>query len=87
MTTHVLKIERRWWDAIRDGSKTFEVRRNDRNYQRGDRVQFQLILTGPVVMGAPIEFEIYEITYVLPSGAIPGIEHGYCVFGIKEIEQ
>lgn len=33
---HVLKVAPEYWPAIVDGSKTFEVRRNDRAYQRGD---------------------------------------------------
>lgn len=33
---HVLKVAPEYWASIVDGSKTFEVRRNDRAYQRGD---------------------------------------------------
>ena len=33
---HVLKVAPEYWPALVDGSKTFEVRRNDRAYQRGD---------------------------------------------------
>jgi len=33
---HVLKVAAEYWPALVDGSKTFEVRRNDRAYQRGD---------------------------------------------------
>jgi hypothetical protein len=35
-TEHVLKVAVPYFDALLDGSKTFEVRRNDRSYQRGD---------------------------------------------------
>lgn len=34
--THDLKILPRYFDAVEDGSKPFEVRRNDRDYQVGD---------------------------------------------------
>lgn len=33
---HVLKVAPEYWPALVDGSKTFEVRRNDRAYQKGD---------------------------------------------------
>ena len=33
---HVLKVAPEYWSAIADGSKTFEVRRNDRAFQKGD---------------------------------------------------
>jgi hypothetical protein len=38
MTTHELKVVPPYMDALLDRSKTFEVRRNDRGYQRGDTV-------------------------------------------------
>lgn len=35
---HVIKIEQQYLDAIVEGSKTFEIRLNDRGYQKGDTV-------------------------------------------------
>ena len=34
--THVLKVAPPYFEALNDGSKTFEVRRNDRAFQTGD---------------------------------------------------
>ncbi|OMF50852.1 ASCH/PUA domain-containing protein [Paenibacillus peoriae] len=34
--THDLKILPKYFDAVCDGRKPFEVRKNDRNYQVGD---------------------------------------------------
>lgn len=34
--THELKIRPEYFDAVRNRIKTFEVRKNDRNYQVGD---------------------------------------------------
>jgi hypothetical protein len=36
-----LKVLPPYFDAIADGSKTFELRRNDRAYQRGDRLRLR----------------------------------------------
>ena len=36
MAEHILKVGPAYMDALIDGSKTFEVRRNDRAFQRGD---------------------------------------------------
>ena len=36
--THELKIYPKYFEAILDGKKTFEIRKNDRNFHVGDRV-------------------------------------------------
>ena len=38
MKIHELKIWPIYFEAVSNGSKTFEVRKNDRNYLEGDRV-------------------------------------------------
>jgi hypothetical protein len=38
---HDLKIWPRWFQRVKDGSKTFEVRNNDRGFQMGDTVSLQ----------------------------------------------
>lgn len=38
MTEHFLKLEYRYWDAVNSGEKNFEVRRDDRGFQKGDVV-------------------------------------------------
>lgn len=41
MTTHKLKLPEPYFSAVLSGDKTFEVRRNDRAYQRGDTLFLQ----------------------------------------------
>ncbi|MGF1786455.1 DUF3850 domain-containing protein [Photobacterium swingsii] len=39
MKVHTLKIEPVYLNAIIDGKKTFEIRKNDRDFRVGDRVR------------------------------------------------
>lgn len=78
---HEIKILDAYADAILDGRKTFEVRLNDRGYNAGDKVQFNVIYSDGCSFSAhPLNNKIYEITYV-HSGI--GLEPNYVVFGIK----
>lgn len=38
MKTHTLKVEHEYMDAVKSGEKSFEVRRDDRGFQKGDRL-------------------------------------------------
>ena len=81
MRIHEIKLERTFQDAIVCGDKCFEVRYNDRGYQKGDRVKFKVNDRRNVV--EPLDNKIYEITFVLSGW---GIKENYVVFGIKEVE-
>ena len=81
---HAIKIRESFADAVNRGDKTFEVRKNDRGYQKGDTVRFIVLYDsdGCEMISHPLMKKEYEITYVLSGW---GIEDGYCVFGIKPI--
>ena len=82
MTTHNIKIRKEFADAIISGDKPFEIRENDRGYQKGDHIIFSAI-DG---LGLSTEHEInsreYEITYVMNGW---GLKNGFVVIGIKQI--
>lgn len=40
---HELKIQKQWADAKLAGEKPFEIRRNDRGFQKGDIVRYKVI--------------------------------------------
>lgn len=92
MVTHELKTLIPYWDAVYRGEKTFEVRRDDRGFQKGDRLKLVrwsgsspagAILPGSVM---PV-YDIHaEITYVLGGGQF-GIEPGFCVLGIRVLAE
>lgn len=85
---HELKILSSFVRPILDGSKTFEIRENDRGFQKGDRVQFKVNNddwtrrnSSPV---HELENKIFEITYVINGW---GLKNGFVVFGISEVEE
>ena len=78
---HTLKIKEEYANAIITGDKTFEIRYNDRGYQKGDKVQFKYHHLG-ILLHHVINERIYEITYLLHGW---GLKEDWCVFGIKEV--
>lgn len=79
---HEIKLSREFQDAVLSGDKPFEVRYNDRGYQKGDLVKFHVVDRANVV--EPLDDKTFEITYVLSGW---NIEPGYVVFGIRPVEE
>ena len=79
---HQIKLREEFADAVLYGDKTFEVRENDRGYQKDDLVQFNVIDKYQIPIGHPLTKETYRITYVLSGW---GIKEGFVVFGIKNV--
>ena len=94
MKIHELKIKEEYYKAIIDGEKTFELRKNDRDYQVGDLIQFNDKLFTPKYYfeGAtekyyPLPCEtLFKITYVLKDVPEYGLDKDYCILGIKQVE-
>ena len=88
MTLHKIKLREEFCDAVLNGEKTFEIRYNDRGYQKGDHIRFIPIDAESTVTATrinhPIEEKEYEITYVLGGW---GLEDNYVALAIKEVEQ
>lgn len=84
--THEIKILDVFADEVLDGNKKFEVRMNDRNYQRGDFVKFHVVYDTAggyrKDMWHPLNNETYEITYVLSGW---GLKDGYVAFAIERV--
>lgn len=87
MKLHEIKLNINFCDAVLNGEKTFEIRRNDRGYQRGDYVRFtatdyDLASDTFVPCGHEIDDHLYQIEYVLSGW---GLREGYVAFAIKDI--
>lgn len=69
MKTHRLKVFVKYADAIMDGTKTFEVRKNDRGYEVGDKIVFDVVTNEGYAVGAaarhPLNGATYRIDYIL----------------------
>lgn len=77
---HEIKIGIDFANAVLSGEKTFELRRNDRGYQKGDAVVFRVLdREGNELPEHPLNREEYVITYVLSGW---GLRDGFCCFGI-----
>lgn len=85
--THALKLDMHFANAVKRGDKCFEIRKNDRGFQQGDTVIFQVVnkegkAAYPHPEMSPLYGKAYEITYVLNGY---GLKEDYVAFGIKEI--
>ena len=78
---HHIKIQKQFADAVMSGEKTFEIRINDRGYQKGDLIRFQVVDEWYPNTSHPLNDKVFEITYVLSGW---GLCEGYVAFAIKE---
>jgi Domain of unknown function (DUF3850) len=92
MTEHILKTWDDYWDAIYRGEKPFEVRRDDRGFQKGDVLILRRVAknwsTGlwqedrSDSDNRPRDLR-RKVTYILTGGQF-GIEPGHVVMGLKK---
>lgn len=79
MKTHELKTWTEYFERVLQGHKPFEVRKNDRDFQAGDKVLLrEWDWKQDLYTGRELSF---TISYVLNGGQF-GVKKGYCVFGL-----
>lgn len=81
MKVHKLKTIQPFFNDVFYNKKEFEVRKNDRDYQIGDRLQL-------IEFGENIEnprYVLKDIKYILKGGQY-GIEQDYVILGLKEAD-
>lgn len=79
---HKLKIKEDFANAIITGDKSFEIRKNDRGFQRGDLIEFVVVDDKGVAYQHKIDEYLYRINYVMNGY---GLKNGYVVFGIEDV--
>ena len=89
MATHDLKTDLEVFDAVWDSKKNFEIRKNDRDFQVGDKLLLRgTVHTGSEMLnGKPLVYTGSVITakvrYVL-RGPKYGLADGWCVMDITD---
>jgi len=90
MQEHKLKTWPNYFDAVKRGEKPFEVRKDDRGFQKGDVLVLQRtdpdrIYCVDTDFKGTVKHELRKrISYVLTGGQF-GIEPGYVVLGLEDI--
>lgn len=76
-----------YFRSIWRGQKRAEIRKNDRNFQVGDRVL--LIEFDPVTGRQPVPSRdiLVEISHLLRADGILGIETGFCMWSFKVLRR
>lgn len=89
MTTHRLKVLIKYADAIMNGTKTFEVRKNDRNFKVGDKIVFDVVTNEGFAVGAavrhPLNGATYRIDYILDD--FEGLAQKYVALAISKEDE
>ena len=73
---HKLKLWPEYFAAVADGTKSFEIRKNDRDYQVGDMLLLQEFIPDQGFTGRVLD---KKITYITDFAQ----QDGYVVMGIK----
>lgn len=85
-TEHTLKVVPAYWEALASGTKNFEVRRDDRGFQKGDILHLKPWSDKHFCFIEPYEGIKKRISYILTGGQF-GIHPGYVVMGLQNVEQ
>lgn len=79
---HELKIRENFADDIVFNEKNFEIRFNDRGYQKGDKIRFTAVDSLDCeCIGHPINKMLFKITYVLSGW---GLKENYVALSIVQ---
>jgi len=79
MRQHDLKILIPYFEEVIKGNKTFEVRKNDRDYQLGDILALKEFERGGGHTGREVKA---EVTYMMKGGQF-GLQKGWAILSIK----
>ena len=81
-TLHELKILPEWFHAMMFEGKDFEIRKNDRCFEVGDKLLMREWDPMRSYTGNYIEA---KIKYVYQGTGVYGVSEEYCILGLEEI--
>jgi len=87
MSEHELKVWPEYFEALAAGRKTFEIRKNDRDFQRGDTLVLREYAPGPdEYTGFAVK---RKVSYILngdePMGFAFGLRTGFVAMGLVDV--
>jgi hypothetical protein len=80
---HILKIWPQYYEPLLEGDKTFEVRQNDRGFQRGDALWFVEVSSDEPHI--PTGRRATATVSYVHSGL--GMDPGYVSLGLRDVEE
>ena len=81
---HHIKLQENFVGSVLSGEKSFELRRNDRGYQKGDLIQFEVVNSvGVLLEEHELNTRTFKITYVLSGW---GLSDGFVALAIREVK-
>ena len=93
MKIHIKKFEKQYFDDLERGLKTFEIRKDDDDYEVGDLFQFNVHwgesksdskrIVEPTYI---LTDSLYKITYILRDCPQYGLQEGYAIMSVKKVE-
>lgn len=90
MRLHRLKTLAPYWERVQSGEKTFEIRKNDRDFQVGDTLELEYYNPDkPIQQGFdyyPTQIILARVNYILSGGKF-GLDTDYCIMAIELIKQ
>ena len=98
MTRHQMKLNDRYYDAVANGTKTFEIRKDDRGFRVGDVLELYRVNDNGLYVSndgtyasndrsglRPIQV---KVTYILTHNDFPaGIPEGFVVMSIERVKE
>lgn len=82
MTTHVLKIEPRWYEEVSRWQKNFEIRNcRDREFKVGDTLILKEWDNGRYTDRTSL---VRKVEYVYKGDGMYGLNEGWCILGLKK---
>ena len=80
MTVHYLKIKPEYYRDVQCGLKTFELRKNDRNFQVGDVL---MLIKLDDKGNETDQVTRVKVNYILKDCPQYGLKEGYAILGIE----
>lgn len=77
--THTLKTWPDFFDAVASGDKTFEIRKNDRGFQKGDKLILEKFDPADPEKYTSANALYVDVTYVLNGF---GLKNGFVALGL-----